>query len=93
MKKLLILTVLLSFRFLLAQTFITSDITTNTNWTVTGSPYIIDDTLITVTSSATLSIDPGVEVQLADSNTLLVEGRLLALGTPTDTIRIKGTGH
>ncbi len=42
-------------------TDVTGDINTNTTWTTSGSPYLIKNN-ITVKSSATLTINPGVIV-------------------------------
>jgi len=66
-------------------TIITSDITENTNWTKSGSPYIINANNVSVTSGVTLTIDPGVEVRLADY-ALICYGKIIAIGTVADTI-------
>lgn len=46
-----------------AQTYITSNITTDTIWDVGGSPYVVQG-VISLTFSCTLTIDPGVTVKL-----------------------------
>ncbi len=47
----------------IASTNVGGSITSNTTWNLAGSPYILTDR-ITIRSSATLTIEPGVEVQL-----------------------------
>lgn len=54
--------VLLFVGELISQTNITSDITTNTTWNISGSPYIIQNS-ITVQNGVSLTIDPGVEIK------------------------------
>lgn len=55
------------------------------NWSVDGSPYqVMGD--ITIPNDSTLAIDPGVMVEFQGHYALYVQGRLLALGTETDTI-------
>ncbi len=58
------------------------------NWTLAGSPYNITGN-ITIPDDSTLTIDPGVTVRFQTSSNLYltVKGRLLAMGTPQDTIR------
>jgi|GEM_PF-3583325 len=67
-----------------AGTYVTQDITTNTNWTVSGNPYFIEQN-ITVSNGATLTIDPGVIVKLKEF-ALVVYGQLMAIGTANDSI-------
>ena len=47
-----------------ADTYVTEDITTDTTWDFAGSPYIIES-IIYVQSASTLTIDPGVTVELS----------------------------
>lgn len=55
------------------------------HWTLSDSPYrILGD--ITVANDSTLIIDPGVVVEFQGHYSLNVQGRLLAVGTQTDTI-------
>lgn len=67
-------------------TIITDDITTNTTWSISGSPYIINTNNITVTIGATLTIEPGVEIRLANYS-LIVYGKIIAIGTEVDSIK------
>ena len=67
-------------------------IATNTTWTLANSPYVISNN-ITVAASATLTVEPGVTVLVNNSLGILINGRLLAEGTPTQRIRFaRNTG-
>jgi RHS repeat-associated protein len=64
----------------------TTTYSTNTTWNLVGSPYILDGN-VTVASSATLTIDPGVVVKFnGQSRTLSVNGTLSAVGTSASRI-------
>jgi predicted outer membrane repeat protein len=54
-------------------------------WTLTGSPYHINGE-ITIPNGETLTIEPGVSVIFTGFYRFLVQGRVLAVGTMTDTI-------
>ncbi len=54
-------------------------------WTIEGSPYIIEGH-ISVTVDSTLIIEPGVNIFFPEQNHFRVYGRLLAIGTESDTI-------
>ncbi len=61
-------------------------ISTNTTWTLLGSPYNVTGS-VTVDNGVTLTIEPGVIVQFNSSNTdLTINGTLLADGLPGDSI-------
>lgn len=66
-----------------ADTSITSDITQNTTWTPSESPYVLEG-YITVAPDVALTIEPGVVVKIGDS--LEVDGILVANGTETNPI-------
>ena len=68
-----------------ASTSVDSDITTNTHWTIDNSPYVISLPVI-VNSGATLTIDPGVIVKFDVAGSLIVDGSIKSLGTPTAPI-------
>ena len=68
-----------------AETFVTGHITADTAWTLAGSPYVMT-TSVTVDEGATLTIEPGVEVQATSSASLNVLGVLRAVGTETNRI-------
>ncbi len=57
----------------------------NGNWALENSPYYINGE-ITIPDSQTLTIEPGVEVIFNDYFKFNVQGRLLAIGTQTDSI-------
>lgn len=79
------------FHLMYAQTQIRGDISAQTIWTRNNSPYILQKEVI-VSENATLTIEPGVEIQLPTENSgLLIKGSLVAEGTATDTIRFRGT--
>ena len=54
-------------------------------WTKANSPYNINGE-ITIPNNSTLTIEPGVEVVFTGHYKFNVQGRLLAIGTETDTI-------
>ena len=69
-------------------TNVSSNVTTNTEWTVAGSPYVIT-AAISVNSGVTLTVDPGVVVEFENWNYLgylTVNGTLLAAGTSASPI-------
>lgn len=61
-------------------------IITNTTWTLTESPYFVEGN-ITIDEGITLTIEPGVDVLFNGRYKLLVDGTLIAAGTPTNMIR------
>ncbi len=73
-----------SFNICNAQTVISGGPVSG-NWTVSGSPYLVQAAIIVV-DGATLTIEPGVEVRFQGSYKFLILGRLLAIGTVSDTI-------
>lgn len=71
------------------------EISTDTTWTVAGSPYIVEDS-VTVTNNATLIIEPGVVVQINsfdDRLTIDTGGTLSAEGTAAAPILFTGTNQ
>ena len=54
-------------------------------WTLGGSPYEIQGE-ITIPFLETLTIEPGVLVEFQGHYKFIIEGRLLAVGTETNTI-------
>jgi hypothetical protein len=80
---LLILSVFISH----AQTTIPGGNVSGT-WTLAGSPYNVMSSIV-VPDGSTLTIEPGVTVNFQGTYKLLVLGRLLAIGTITDTIVFK----
>src|SRR3990167_7622705 len=67
-----------------AATDITDDIVSDTEWGTSGNPYIVSSGLA-IQSGATLTIEPGVIVQI-NSGGIDVLGRLLAVGTPDEPV-------
>lgn len=63
-----------------AQTNVPNTITTDTTWTVAGSPYLVVSHVL-VNPSVTLTVQPGVVVKFTGAFRLDVRGRLLANGT------------
>lgn len=68
-----------------AQTSVSGFISSNTNWTLAGSPYIITGNTI-IDSGFVLIIDPGVVVKFNTSKSLQVNGTLRAIGNSTNKI-------
>jgi hypothetical protein len=62
------------------STNITGDIEEDTNWTLSGSPYVIDSEII-VLEGAGLFIEEGVVVKFASGASLVVEGKMEVNGS------------
>ena len=60
-------------------------ISTNTNWTVANSPYIVTGNVL-VNTGITLTIQPGVFVKFNSGLSLQIDGTLIAQGTSSDSI-------
>lgn len=67
--------------------YVSGSISGNTTWS--GTVLVACD--VTVEDGSTLTIDPATEVIFQGANALYVEGRLLAQGTATDSIRFTMT--
>ncbi|TVQ96246.1 MAG: hypothetical protein EA399_16215, partial [Desulfovibrionales bacterium] len=65
-------------------------IASNSTWALAGSPYRITDS-ITVDEEAILTIEPGVRVEFSQSQQLVVNGGLTAVGTTAAPIVFTGT--
>ncbi|UWG46872.1 Lipoprotein NosD family [Halanaeroarchaeum sp. HSR-CO] len=71
-------------------TFIEGDVTGDTTWTPEAGPYrVIRD--VDVQDGATLTVEPGTEVQVADGRTITVAGSLVANGTVASPVTIRMT--
>ncbi|MHC4501366.1 MAG: right-handed parallel beta-helix repeat-containing protein, partial [Planctomycetota bacterium] len=68
-----------------AQTNVSGLISTDTAWTLSGSPYVVIANVL-VNSGVTLTIEPGVTVKFDSGNVLQVNGTLIASGTNTSKI-------
>src|SRR6185312_5406528 len=69
-----------------AQTNVSGGIYTNTTWSLTGSPYIITDTVV-VFPGVTLSIQPGVVVKFnSQAQIELRQAAINAWGSATDSV-------
>jgi parallel beta-helix repeat protein len=66
--------------FSASATYVEGDITQDTVWTLTDSPFVVSK-LVTVGPNATLTIEPGVEIRFGGNFRLVVNGRLIANGT------------
>ncbi len=77
---------LFSIHTLCAQTTVSGGIFTSTTWLKSKSPYIVTSNLI-VFDDVVLTIQAGVVVKFEDNTSLeLRNGKLIALGTPQDSI-------
>ncbi len=66
-------------------TYVEGDIGQDTVWTLTDSPFVVINN-VTVRSGFMLTIEPGVEVRFGGNFSLIVEGKLTAIGTDEKTI-------
>ena len=87
MKTRLIFLALLNCLYLpsFAQTNVSGIINSNSNWTISGSPYVITGNVL-LNSGYTLTIEAGVEVKVSSGKSILIDGELLCLGTLADPI-------
>jgi parallel beta-helix repeat protein len=75
--------------FVTAQTEILEDVTANTTWDASGSPYVIMKASgrVLVPKGVTLTIDPGVTVEFPGGQSMLaIKGTLNAIGTSGNRI-------
>jgi len=68
-----------------AQTNVSGFISSNTNWTLAGSPYIIIGNTV-LDSGIVLTIDPGVIVKFDSTKSLQIKGNLRAIGNSSNKI-------
>ncbi|MDQ3249110.1 MAG: Ig-like domain-containing protein, partial [Chloroflexota bacterium] len=76
----------------ISATLVCGTISTNTTWLLANSPYEVCSGGVTISPTATLTIQPGVTVQFANSatNQLHVRGALSAIGTLAQPITFTG---
>nr|QNO50101.1 hypothetical protein GDOAKEED_00005 [Methanosarcinales archaeon ANME-2c ERB4] len=68
-------------------TLVNGTISTDTTWTVAGSPYIVTDESLTVSDNVALTLEPGVVVKFESENSgMCVWGTLNASGTSDNRI-------
>lgn len=89
-------TLFISFGFstpALAVTTISDDIEGDTTWTLSESPYLITESInfSAIIPGATLTIEPGVVVELEPNTTFNIFGDLRAAGTQNQNIIFKST--
>ncbi|MEI6696736.1 MAG: FG-GAP-like repeat-containing protein [Bacteroidota bacterium] len=72
-----------------AQTSIPAGLVSGT-WSLAGSPYLIQGS-IQIANGATLTIQPGVTVNFQGMYKINVQGRLIAIGTASNTITFTAT--
>ncbi len=71
-----------------SSSFIPSNISETTSLTKSNSPYFVNDN-ITVESSATLTIEEGVQVLFSEGSSILVKGALNIDGTEEEPIKLQ----
>lgn len=83
--RLLYLIIFLTINSLFSQTNVSGGIFSDTNWTLSGSPYIVtSDTALF--PGYILTIEPGVTVKFNLDTKLILRGTLNALGTTDNKI-------
>ncbi|MCK5521486.1 MAG: VCBS repeat-containing protein, partial [Candidatus Marinimicrobia bacterium] len=74
-----------------ASKYVEGLISTNTTWTKANSPYYVSSSVL-VNEDVTLTIEPGVTIQVADDMYVKIKGNLIAEGTENDSIIFTHTG-
>ncbi|MEZ5015663.1 MAG: T9SS type A sorting domain-containing protein [Flavipsychrobacter sp.] len=69
-----------------AQTHVSGQIRTNTTWTKTNSPYIVDSK-VEVANNTSLTVDPGVTIIMKATN-IVIYGNLTVNATTQDPVRV-----
>jgi hypothetical protein len=73
----------------IAQTDVSGTFSSDAHWTTAGSPYnVVGD--IQLTSAATLTIDPGVQVYFKNGSGIVVNGAIHSVGTSAQNINFNG---
>lgn len=67
------------------QTNISGGIYSNTTWTKSNSPYIVTASIV-VFDGVILTIEPGVQIKFNEGTGLELRGKLIAIGSPDDSI-------
>ncbi|MCD4747396.1 MAG: hypothetical protein K8R58_13945, partial [Bacteroidales bacterium] len=81
MKKLITLIISLAiFGIAYSQTNVSGTISSDSTWTLAGSPYIVTGNL-TIAATFTLTIESGVDVKFNNGTSLYVEGTVNATST------------
>ena len=81
----LVLVSTLPFSTVQASTNISGLISSNTTWTLAGSPYIVTGDIL-VDANVLLNIESGVAVKFDGGTNLIVDGTLVADGDETSQI-------
>ena len=84
-KMILVLVIVLAFSSVHAITIPGGEV--SGNWVLEESPYYIDGN-ITIIAESTLEVEAGVEILFNDNYSLVVIGRLAAIGTESDSILV-----
>lgn len=71
----------------IGQTNLPTVLACNEILTTSGNPYIVDST-ITIKPGCTLTVNPGVEIRMAENTHLIVNGKVDFLGTAAQPIYI-----
>lgn len=70
-----------------ADTYIVANITEDTVWDASSSPYVVREN-IEINAEATLTLDPGVVVKMTDGVGIVVYGSLQAIGSEDQIVSI-----
>jgi len=76
---------LFSTQSLFADTQVGGNISDDTTWTLSNSPYTVTST-VQILEGAKLTIEPGVEISFNQSTSLTIGGELNAIGTDIEVI-------
>ena len=85
MKPILLILSLISFTLINAQTNISGAVYSSETWALSNSPYIVSGNLV-IFDGVEITIEPGVTVMFDLSASMELRGKLIAIGTATDSI-------